>query len=95
MPPKTRGGKKKGKDQSGLGSALINSKAKKRQRIGQGNHSQTKYDFPDTEIAPEDRLRSMTDDYTLGDFVTESSLNGKSFEARQNCRSTATYKRGL
>ena len=81
MPARMRGGKTKKKDQGGLGSALINSKTKKRQKIGEGNHGPTKYQFPDTDIAPEDRLRSMTDDYTLGDFVTEAKLNGKSFEA--------------
>lgn len=81
MPARQRGGKTKKKNQGGLGSALINSKTKKRQKTGEGNHGPTKYQFPDSEIAPEDRLRSMTDDYTLGDFVTEAKLNGKSFEA--------------
>ncbi|KAK8887537.1 hypothetical protein M9Y10_038586 [Tritrichomonas musculus] len=76
-----RGGKTKKKNQGGLGSALINSKTKRRQKTGEGNHGPTKYQFPDTDIAPEDRLRSMTDDYTLGDFVTEAKLNGRSFEA--------------
>ena len=81
MPAKSKKGKKGSK--GGLGSALINSKSKKWQRPGEGNHGPTKYSFPDTEPAPEDRLRSMTDDYTLGDFVTEAELNGKSFTAQR------------
>ncbi|OHS95746.1 hypothetical protein TRFO_38134 [Tritrichomonas foetus] len=85
MPPKKNS---KGKKNSGgFGAALINSKTKKRQKVGEGNHGPTKYSFPDTEVALEDRLRSMTDDYTLGDFVTDAELNGKTFEAiRGNIR---------
>lgn len=80
MPPKE--GKKKQKNQ--FGNALINSKQQKKHKvIGEGNHGPTKYDIPDSAVPIEDRLRSMTDDYTLGDFVTEAELNGKTFAAQR------------
>ena len=77
-----KGGKGKGK-QSAFGNALINSKSKKRVQPGEGNHGPTKYNIPDSYVPPEDRLRSMTDDYTLGDYVTEAELIGKSFAAQR------------
>jgi large subunit GTPase 1 len=79
-----RKGKSKSKDSGGFGSALINSKKKRAlPRAGEGNHGPTKYDIPDSPVPLEDRLRSRTDDYTLGDFVTDSELSGKSFQAQR------------
>ena len=80
MSGKKKGGKGK-KNDSGFGNALINSRMKARKTPGEGNHGPTKYTVEDSYIAPEDRLRSMTDDYTLGDFVTDAELNGKTFQA--------------
>ena len=80
MPPK----KAKKKQGDAFGNALINSKQRKKQKVtGEGNHGPTKYDIPDSAIPIEDRLRSKTDDYTLGDFVTEAELNGKTFAAQR------------
>lgn len=80
MSGKKKGGKKKGGD-GGFGAALVNSRMKHRKTPGEGNHGPTKYLVEDSYIGPEDRLRSMTDDYTLGDFVTDAELNGKTFTA--------------
>ena len=76
-------GKKSKKPTTGFGSALINSKTKNKRVAGEGNHGPTKYVVPDSTISNEDRLKSMTNDYTLGDYVTDAELNGKSFEAQR------------
>lgn len=80
MSGKKKGGKKKGND-GGFGAALVNSRMKHRKTPGEGNHGPTKYLVEDSYIGPEDRLKSKTDDYTLGDFVTDAELNGKTFTA--------------
>ena len=77
-----KGGKGKG-GQGAFGNALINSKMKKRVKAGEGNHGPTKYSHPDSYVPPEDRLRSRTDDYTLGDYVTDAELIGKTFAAQR------------
>jgi len=76
-------GKKGKKDVGGFGSALVNSKMKNRKVKGEGNHGPTKYVVDDTPITPEDRLKSMTNDYTLGDYVTDAELVGKTFQAQR------------
>ena len=77
---KKRAAARKGQ-QDGLGRALINSKTKNRVRPGEGNHGPTKYNIPNSEVPIEDRLRSRTDDYTLGDFIADADLDGKAFQA--------------
>lgn len=77
---KKRAAARKGQ-QDGLGRALINSKTKNRVRAGEGNHGPTKYNIPDSPVPIEDRLRSRTDDYTLGDFIADAALDGQAFQA--------------
>jgi hypothetical protein len=77
--------KKGGKSDCGaFGNALIKSKKRRaRRQSGEGPHDPTRYELPDSPIPPEDRLDSMTDDFTLGDFVTEAELTGNSFTSQR------------
>jgi large subunit GTPase 1 len=77
---------KKGKkpDSGAFGNALINSKKRKaRLQTGEGPHGPTRYEIADSPVPLEDRLRSKTDDFTLGDFVTEAELTGKTFTSQR------------
>lgn len=79
MSGKFNRNKKSKKNEGGFGAALINSRMKSKRKAGQGNHGPTKYQIEDTQVSLEDKLRSRTDDYTLGDFITDAELNGNTF----------------